>query len=189
MIFYVPVGMRIQGFILLIAANFNLREAPLRQHCIGSTEVAPQQMMAEPQTRRQRMYPIHLLSPLHIIHDLHLPIIPHIPHRRVPITRHFVVELRYRRNDRVRVQITGGRGVREPDDVPVRKVLELIVRIVLWLVPPRQHSPVVVVVSVVVAGDLLLCGTDRVGLYVRVQEAPAPSHVFESDLRAVCNFW
>jgi hypothetical protein len=56
---------------------------------------------------------------LDIIHNLNDPIIVIIPNRRVTITRHLVIELRDRRGDGVRVQVTRRRRVREPDGVAV----------------------------------------------------------------------
>jgi hypothetical protein len=47
---------------------------------------------------------------------------------------------------------------------------------------------VVVVIFVVITSDLLLCRSNRIGLYVRVQQTAAPPHVLESEFRAVCNF-
>ena len=70
----------------------------------------------------------------------------------------------------------------------MRKEFQFVIRIVLWLVPPGQHNPVVVFIFVVVASDLLLGGSDGVGLYMGVQKTPAPSHIFEGELGAVRDF-
>jgi len=58
--------------------------------------------------------------------------------------------------------------VAETDDVIVLEVPHLAVGVVLGLVPTRKNGPLVVVILVVVASHLLLVGSDRVSLDVRV---------------------
>ena len=102
MTLHIPIRMRILRIILLITANLNLLEPPLRQDRIRRSEVTPQVVMLEPQPGRQRMYPVHL-GPFQIVHNLDSPIIMVVPNRFVPITRHLIVELGHGRDDCVRV--------------------------------------------------------------------------------------
>jgi len=94
--------MRIRRIILLITANLDLLETPLRQNRIRRSKVTPQVLMLKPQPRRERMYLVHL-GPFDIVHNLDLPVIMVVPNRLVPVTRHLVVELGHRREDCVRV--------------------------------------------------------------------------------------
>jgi len=93
-----------------------------------------------------------------------------------------VIQFRDGRDDSMGVKVTVCGGVRETDNVAVCEVLELIVRIVVWLIPSREHDPVVVVIFVVIARHLLLSRTDRIRLYMGVEQATAPAHVFECQL-------
>ena len=102
MTLHIPIRMRILRIILLITANLNLLEPPLRQNRIRRSEVTPKVLMLEPQPRRQRMYPVHL-GPFQIVHNLDLPVIMVVSDRFVTVTRHFVIELGNRRDDGVRV--------------------------------------------------------------------------------------
>ena len=52
----------------------------------------------------------------------------------------------------------------------------------------RVEKPVIVGILVVVACDLLLVRTLRVGLMMRVQETTPISHIFQSRTRSVRNF-
>ena len=181
MTLHIPIRMHVLGVILFITANLHLLKPPLRQNGIRSAQITPQRLMPKPQPRRQGMDPTHALlrSLLDIIHNLHLPIIMVIPNRFVPIARHFVVQLRNGRKDRVGVEVPRGGGVVQADDVPVFEEADGIVGVVRRLVPAGEDDKVVVGVFVVVAGYLLLGRPHGVGLDVRVEEAAAPAHVFE----------
>ena len=98
MTLHIPILMRIFRIILLIPADLNLLEPPLRQNRSRRSGVTPQVLMLEPQPHRGRMYPVHL-GPFQIIHNLHLPVIMAVTDHFVPLTRHFVVELRHGRDD------------------------------------------------------------------------------------------
>lgn len=54
--------------------------------------------------------------------------------------------------------------------------------------PGRGDEPLVVLVLVVVASDLLLLGADGVGLDVRVEKSSAVAHVLEREARAEGGF-
>ena len=124
---------------------------------------------------------------LRVIDNLHNPIIVVIPDTRVPVTRYLVVQLRHGRGDGVRVQVTASWDVAETDNVAVLEEADLIVGVVGLFVPFGEDCPLVVVILVVVAGNLLLVGADGVSLDMRMQEATSPAHVLEGDLGAECD--
>ena len=188
MTLHIPICMNILRVVLLVTADLDLLEAPLRQNRIGRTKVTPKQPMTEPQPCRKRMDAVHMRA-FDIIYDLDLPIIPCVSNTRVAIAGYFVVEFRDGRENGVRVEVPRGWRVLESDDVPVLEVPQLLIRVVLRLIPTGEDNPVVVVVFVVIAGDLLLVGADRVGLYVRMQQSTTPAHVLECDLGAVGDLW
>ena len=64
-------------------------------------------------------------------------------------------------------------------------ILERVVWIVSRLFPGRKHDPMVVIVLVVIASHLLLLGTERVCLNVRVEQATTPTHVLERDFGTI----
>jgi hypothetical protein len=67
----------------------------------------------------------------------------------------------------------------EANDVAVFKKANIPIPIDGGLLPTWRDEPVVVGVFVVVARDLLLIGSDRICLDVRVQEATSPAHVLQ----------
>lgn len=173
--------MYILRIILLITTDLDLLEPPLRQRIIRRPQITPRRLMPKPQPRRQRMdlLEMPLRSPLHIVHDLHDPIIVKIADRSISVRGHFVIELRDGRDDVVRVQVAGGGGMDETDDVAIFEEADLALGIDGGFVPFRGDDPVVVAVLVVVAGHLLLVRTDGISLDVRVQKAASPAHVLE----------
>jgi len=83
------------------------------------------------------------------------------------------------------VEVSSCRGVNESDDVVVLEESD-VARIGERLgFPGRSDDPLVVVVLVVVAGDLLLIRTDGIGLDVRVEKSSSVSDVLEGELRPV----
>lgn len=114
--------------------------------------------MLESQTRCEGVYPVNMLPfpPLDIVHNLDPPVIMDIANGRIPVARYLMVELCYGCRDRVRVKVAGCRGVREADDIVVLEESDRRFGIVHCLFPPRQEIPLVVVVLVVIAGNLLL---------------------------------
>ena len=138
--------------------------------------------MAEPQPGRQGMDPVHLLPLRKIVDHLDLPVVTSISQGGVAVPRYFVIQFRDGRDDGVRVKVAVGGGVGETDDVAMCDVFELIVWVVGWFIPSREHHPVVVVIFIMIACHLLLSRTDRIRLYMGVEQATAPAHVFERYL-------
>lgn len=123
-----------------------------------------------------------------VIDDLHHPVVVVIPDGRVPVTRHLMIEFRDRRGDGVGVQVACSRCVVETNDVAVFQEPNRTVGVIRRLVPPWQYDPVVVLILVMIACDLLLVRTNGVGLHVRVKQATAVSHIFQRKSGAISNF-
>ena len=185
----VPVRMRVLRVVLLITADLDLLETPLRQDCVRSTKIATKRLVTETHASRERVHAVGLRPRFKVINDFDNPVVLLVADGRVAIARDFVVQLRDGRRDGVRVQVAGGRGVLEPDRVAVLEEAERAVRVVRSLIPAGHHNPLVVLVLVVVAGHLLLLGADRVGLDVGVQKTSTPAHVFEREFRAIRDIW
>ena len=118
-----------------------------------------------------------------IVNDFDDPVVVRVADGRVAVARHFVVQLGDGRRDRMRVQVAAGRGVDEPDRVAVAEVDDLALFEVDRIgFPRRRHEPLVVLVLVVVARDLLLLRTDGVRLGMRVQQPAAVAHVLQGQL-------
>lgn len=165
MTLHIPVRMYVLRIVLLIAADLDLFISPLWENRVRSTKVTSKLFMAEPQPRRERMYTINLFA-LDIIHDLDLPIIAYISNSRVAVAGNFIVELRDGREDGVGVEVTRSGGMLQSDDVPIFEEPQLFIRVILFLLPPWENDPIIVVVFVVVASNLLLVGTDGICLHV-----------------------
>lgn len=146
--------------------------------------------MAEPHAGRQRVDPLDLvpLPLLQVINHLDDPVILVISDSFVTVARYLVVELGYRCWDGMRVEVASRRVVLEPDNVAILKELDGCLRVVDGLVPARQNDPLIVVVLVMVAGDLLLARTGRISLYMRVQQASTIANVFQRHSRPVSDF-
>lgn len=176
----VPIGMHVIHVILLVATNLYLLEPPLRKVGVRRAQIAVLSLMAESESRRQRMDSVHLvLGPLlDIIDDLHDPIVLKVADRRVSVTRHLVVELCDRGRDRVRVQVSACGAVYKTDDVSVVEELDRAVGVNVRFIPAWSDYPVIVYILVVVASNLLLIGADGVCLDVRMQKAASPARIF-----------
>ena len=185
----VPVRVDVARVVLLVARHLDLLEAPLRQHRVRRAQVASGGLMPKPEARGQGVDPLVLVlgAAVDVIDNLNHPVVLVVADCGVAIARHFVVELRHRRRDRVRVQVTGGRGVLKTNRVAVLEVANGDFRVVLNVVPSREEIPFVVFIFVVVASHLLLLRADWIRLHMRVQKTSAPAHVFQGDLRAVRN--
>lgn len=176
--------MDVSRVVLLVASDFDLLEPPLRQDRVRSPQVAAQHFVAETHAGRQRMDVLHflLLALLQIIDHLNNPVILVVTDGLVSVTGNFVVELGDRCRDGVGVQVAGCRYMSEKNSIALLDKSEGTFGIVRRLLPGGQNSPLVVIVFVVVASDLLLTGTSREGLYVRMQKTASVSNVLESDL-------
>lgn len=117
------------------------------------------------------MDPIHVffLSSVNIVDNFDYPVIMSITNGTVSVARNFVVELRDGGRDVVRVQVAGCRSVLKTNNIAMLKVFYGSVGIVGRLTPLRQDNPVVVVIFIVIACNLLLSRTYGVNLYVRVE--------------------
>jgi hypothetical protein len=114
--------------------------------------------------------PVNVLtSPLvHIVDDFHDPDVVIVTDCSVAVTRHFVILLGQGSRDIVGVDIAASCGVNEADAIVVLEETDRCRFVVVRFSPGRHDVKVVVVVLVMVAGHLLLIGSNRVRLNVRV---------------------
>ena len=183
----VPVGVNVVDVVLLVARDLDLLESPLRENSVGRSNVASRVLMSEPQSSRQRvdLLDVLLLSLSRIVDDLDDPVVVRVSDGSVPVARDLVVELADGSGDGMRVEVSSCRSVNESNDVVVLEESEVAGIGERLGFPGRSDDPLVVVVLVVVAGDLLLVRTDGVGLDVRVKKPSSVSDVFEGELRSV----
>jgi uncharacterized membrane protein (UPF0136 family) len=180
----VPVRVHILRVVFLLAGDLNLFETPLRQIDVGSAEVASKDLVLEPEPGSQRVDPVNLVSTLDVIDHLDHPVILFISNGSVSITGHFVGRLCYWCRDGMRVEVTGGRCVLEANYITILEVAKFTIGIIFRLIPSRKNVPIVVLVLVVVAGDLLLIRANWEGLHVRVQKTTTVADILQCDLRS-----
>lgn len=103
---------------------------------------------------------------------------------KISIGRNLVISLGDRCSDVMGVKVAAGLGVDETDGILVLHKSELLgVLIIIWLVARRVEEPIVVGIFVVVASNLLLAGSFRVSLHMRVKQSTSVTHVLESSAR------
>ena len=98
-----------------------------------------------------------------VVDYLHLPVVVRIAYRLVAIARNFPMSIGDGRLDWMGMQVAPRLGMDKPHDVTIFEILDIAV-IVVGCVPDFFDIPLVIGVLVVVAGDLLLPRTARVGL-------------------------
>ena len=91
--FDVPVRVRVFGVVLLVTADLNLLETPLRQNSVRSAEVASKVLVAETQTGGKRVNLRWHRTLLDIVYDFNDPVVLVITDSRVTVARDFVVQL------------------------------------------------------------------------------------------------
>jgi len=116
------------------------------------------------------MYPLKftLGALLNVIDDLHYPVIMYVADCFIAVAGNLVVQLCDWCWNGVRVQVPSRWCMLEADDISIFQESNWIVRVVFRLIPSRKNNPVVVVILVVVACHLLLIGSDRICLDVRM---------------------
>ncbi|KAF8902821.1 hypothetical protein CPB84DRAFT_836414 [Gymnopilus junonius] len=178
--------------ILLITAHLNLLEPPLRQNTIRRSQITPQRLMPQPQSRRQRVYATHIpaLPPaLHVIHHFHPPMIVMVPNRLVPITRHLVIQLRHGRQHRVRVQIPRGGTCRRMMVSPClryRSSGEVGCKAARSI----EAGPSIRCCCLCSGSTSLVAGLSPPGMFARASAAARrPAHVFQCDFGSIGDFW
>ena len=177
----VPVRMRVSGVVLLLAADLDLLEAPLRQDGVRSAQVASQHLVAESHASSQRMDVLNLLSSLQVVHDLDDPVVLFVADGRVTVARNFVVQLRDRGGDGVGVQIASRRSVLQTNDIAILKEADWALWVIRWLIPSWKKDPIVVVILIMITSDLLLSGAGWVRLDVRMEETTAVADILQRD--------
>ena len=99
----VPEGMDVRRVVLLLAADLNLLETPLREHSVRRAEITARGPVAEAQAGRERVDALVLVlgATVDVVDDLYDPIVLVVADGRVTVARHFIVELGNWRWDRV----------------------------------------------------------------------------------------
>lgn len=186
--FYIPVGVDVLLVVLLVAAHFDLLETPLRQDSVGSFQVASRLFMPEPHPRCQSVdLAVFRVPPgsVGIVDDLDFPDVILVSDSVVAVSRHFPILLCDRSGDGVRMEVSTSRGVDETKLIPIEQISNGSIRVDGWLTPCRRDKPIVVLVFVVVAGYLLLEGSDGQTLHVRVQQSSTVAVVLERELGSI----
>ena len=99
---------------------------------------------------------VSLAAAPEVVNDFYYPVVMEVSNFVVTVARHLVVQLRDGGRDRVRVQVTLGRNVLQPDHIAIGEEPDGTIGIVRRLVPAGKDLPVIVLVLVMVAGHLLL---------------------------------
>ena len=106
----------------------------------------------------------------------------------IAITRNFIISFGDRSSDLMRMKVTSCLSVYESDDVFVSNISQRSFWIIFWGAPVRIEEPIVVGVLVMVASDLLLARTLRIGLNMRVKETTSITHVLDCRAGTIRNF-
>lgn len=182
----VPVGVSVTGIVLLGASNLNLLETPLRKVDVASSEVAAKDLMLETESSGKSP-DLATVARSRITNNLNLPVVLVVTNSQVTVAGNFLVASGDRGSDIVRVQVAASLSVDKSNDGVVTNESEITLRVVVLLSAVGVEEPVVVGVLVVVASNLLLLGTLRVGLNVRVKKTTTITHVLDSGARTDCN--
>jgi hypothetical protein len=183
----VPVSVDIARVVFLDTCCFNLLETPLRKVDVTSAKIAVEIRVSEAESSSQGA-DLGEVARRSVIDDLNDPVILCVANSGVAVARNFVIGLGDRSRNRVRVQITASLSMDQTNNIAVADKLERSFGIKLGLVAVGVEEPVVVGILVVVASDLLLLRTFRVGLNVRVQKTTTIAHVLEGGTRAKSDF-
>jgi hypothetical protein len=183
----VPVGEDITGLVVFRATNFDLLETPLRKVHVASAEVTSKIGMLQAESSGQSPK-LRLIFRSRIPHNLDNPVVLGVSNSRIAVARNFPLRLADRSGDLMRVEIAAGLSVNETDGVPVPRETRSLFWDIFYVTTVGVEEPVVVGIFVVIAGDLLLCGTFRVSLVMGVKKTTSVTHVLESCARAIGNF-
>ena len=183
----VPVGVSVTGVVLLGASNLNLLETPLRKVDVASSEVAAKDLVLETESSGKSP-DLATVARSRITNNLNLPVVLVVTNSQVTVAGNFLVASGDRGSDIVRVQVAASLSVDKSNDGVVTNESEITLRVVVLLSAVGVEEPVVVGVLVVVASNLLLLGSFRVGLDVRVKKTTTVTHVLDCGARTDCDF-
>lgn len=120
--------------------------------------------------------------------DLNLPVVLIVTNSQVTVTGNLLVASRDGGSDIMGVKVAASLSVDQSDNRVVANESEIALGVVVLLAAVGVEEPVVVGVFVVVASNLLLLGTLRVGLDVRVEKTTTVAHVLDGCARTKCDF-
>lgn len=180
----IPPRMRVLRVVLLVTGYLDLLPTPLRQRHIGGLEVTTQDLMPEPQPRRQRVntFDVLLVAQDHVVDDLDDPVVVIIADRQVTVGGNFKVLLGHGRREGVRVDIPGRSGMYDPQHVAVLDVLNLAIRVQGRAAPRWVDNKVIIGILVVVTSDLLLIRSYRERLDMRMQQSTSVAEILDRNL-------
>lgn len=183
----IPMGMDVIRLIVLYASCFDLFETPLRQIDVASTEIASKSSMLKTESCREGAN-LGSVSRSNIINDFYLPVVLIVTNGSVSVTRNLPVGLRDWSSNSVRMQVAASLSVDQTNHITITNESKVSFGIIVGLCAIWINEPIVVSVFVVVARNLLLSRTFRVGLDVGMKKATSVSHVLDRDLGSNCNF-
>lgn len=187
---------RVRPNRVLVARHLLLLKAPLRQLDLVREEVAPRERVPEPELGSDRAQALGRLRVLAVaVLNLDEPVVVHVAREAlhaVPGDLVLEIDVADRRAQLVRVQVLVRRDVLELDAHVRRDVvqrLDLVVEVRVALRGGVYDEPVVVRVAVRVERDLLLLGSSRVRVVVRVEVAALGVNMTEGDRGAKGNVY
>ncbi len=186
----VPVSVHIFRVVVFVARHLKLFETPLWQWYISSSHVTAKNLVLEPKPSGQTVDSFNVLPlPLmHVINHLDDPVIVDIADGGVAVAGHLQVELAHWSRNIVGMEVTTGSSVHDSNRIAILEESDGCFTIILWFVPSWHDEEVVVVILVMVTGDLLLKGADRISLNVGVQKSTSVAIVLERELGTEGNF-
>lgn len=181
----VPNGVGRVGAITGVTGNLDLAESPLRQVDILGSQKASKDTMSQSESSRKRPQ-LSILGVMAVfIHNLDDPIIVGIAGRIVSIATDLPLCRSNGSLDTMTVQAAVGLLVSQTDQVAITQ--DPGATSILWDLSALNvfDDPVVVVILVVVAGNLLLTRSFRERLNMRVKQSSAISRVLDRYLRSI----
>lgn len=181
------MSVSVSGVVVLGASDFDLLETPLRKIGVSSAEVAAQDLVFQSESGIQSP-DLAAVTRSSVSDNLNLPVILLVTDSQVTVRRDLLVTTGDGGGNVVRVEVASSLSVDQTDIGAIggeSKVGRL--RVVILLTAVRVEEPVVVGILVVVAGNLLLTRTRRIGLDVGVKKTTTIAHVLDGNARTVSN--
>ena len=163
----VPVSVSVTRVVILGAGNFDLSETPLRKVDIAGAKVATHNWVLETESGRQGADPASVTRG-NIPYDLNLPVVLVVANSEIAVARNLLVRFGNRSRDLVRVKVTARLSVDQADSLAITNESGLCILIIVGIATVGVEEPIIVSILVVVASNLLLSRTLRIGLHMRM---------------------
>jgi hypothetical protein len=182
----IPVGVGVARVVLLGASNLDLLETPLRQVHVAGSEITAKNLMLETESGGESS-DLATVTRGRVANNLDLPVVLFVTNSQVTVAGNLLVASCDGSSNVVGVQVAPGLSMDKSNNRVVANESEIALGAVVLLPTVRVKEPVVVSVLVVVASNLLLLGTLRIGLDVRVKKTTTIAHVLDGCARTNCN--